>query len=269
MRCRYCTFSGNYKYERTHENKHMKIETARKAIDYFFSNNSSSEKRAITFYGGEVLTRFDMMKEVVSYARGIDSEVGISFTTNGTLLTEKVLQYLIHNRIGVNVSLDGDIDMNDRNRVLRDGSGSFKLIMNNLKKAKDMDSDYFRDKISYISVLTPPYELEKVRDFFYRSDFFDSNTDVTTSPVYLQDSFMFEKSDLVEFQSRYDEAVKKMLGIYETALIEGKGDNFKVEKQWFEDLITGIHFREKSPIEDTIAPLGQCLPGSRRLFCEC
>lgn len=266
MRCRYCTFSGNYKYERTHENRHMSYETACKAVDFFFRNGSSEENRAITFYGGEVLSRFELLKKVVAYARGIDPEVRISFTTNGTLLSEGVVKYLIDKDIAVNISLDGEKDTNDRNRLLMDGTGSFDLIMDNLKRIKEVDEGYFRDRISFISVITPPYELEKLKTFFFNSEFFDLKRGIMANPVSLNGSAQYEGDELLKIHKQLEESAKKMLSGYEAALIDGRADDCQLEQEWFEDLVTGIHFRIKSPVEDVHAPLGQCIPGTRRLF---
>ena len=93
LRCKYCIFSGNYEYMRHHSPKKMTLECAKKAIDYFMQIVSDSKEYTpdqqpiISFYGGEVLLEYEMIKEIVKYVRTLDTKVIFAFTTNGTLLT--------------------------------------------------------------------------------------------------------------------------------------------------------------------------------------
>ena len=54
LRCEYCAYSGIYD-NRTHSNKRMSFETAKKSIDFFLDHSRDSESIAFGFYGGEPL----------------------------------------------------------------------------------------------------------------------------------------------------------------------------------------------------------------------
>ena len=55
--------------------------------------------------------------------------VDFSLTTNATLLSPTIIEYLAENSIGVTVSLDGPKEMNDKFRVFANGRGSYDIIV--------------------------------------------------------------------------------------------------------------------------------------------
>ncbi|MGC2370045.1 MAG: hypothetical protein WA474_13345, partial [Candidatus Sulfotelmatobacter sp.] len=69
----------------------------------------------ITFFGGETLMNFPLLKRVVEYSRARAEELQVkldfSLTTNATLLTPAIIEYLAENAIGVTVSMDGPKEM--------------------------------------------------------------------------------------------------------------------------------------------------------------
>ena len=72
----------------------MEWDTAKRAIDYTCSH--SGEKVAVTFYGGEPLVKFELMKKCIEYSRSImgDRELSFSFSTNLTLMTREIAKYI-------------------------------------------------------------------------------------------------------------------------------------------------------------------------------
>lgn len=68
LRCSYCVYSGDYK-NRNHSQKEMSWETAKEAVDYLYGHSMSSEDIYISFYGGEPLLMFRLIKEVVEYVK--------------------------------------------------------------------------------------------------------------------------------------------------------------------------------------------------------
>ena len=97
----------------------------------------SDNKMGITFFGGEPLLQFDLMRKIVDYVNSInkkDYHVGYSIITNGTLFTDEIVSFLKDNNFVVTVSLDGAREVHDRMRKFKDGRGSFDVIANNIKK---------------------------------------------------------------------------------------------------------------------------------------
>ena len=86
----------------------------------------------ITFFGGETLMNFPLLKQVVTYANeqaaAQGRQIDFSLTTNATLLTPAIIEFLSENRIGVTVSMDGPPDLHDKLRVFANGQGSYDII---------------------------------------------------------------------------------------------------------------------------------------------
>lgn len=99
LRCSYCAYSGAY-YNRTHSQKRMSFEMAKKAIDFLFSHSSERDQLVIGFYGGEPLLEFDLITQIVEYSESIGwgKKLRYVVTTNATLLTDKVLDFFVVTR---------------------------------------------------------------------------------------------------------------------------------------------------------------------------
>lgn len=110
----------------------MSDDTARQSIDFLLRNAGDRPQVSITFFGGETLLNFPAIRAAVLYAeeRGAvhRKRVHYSLTTNATLLTDEVVDFLTTHRFGITVSIDGDASQQDRHRTFRGGSGSFATI---------------------------------------------------------------------------------------------------------------------------------------------
>ena len=92
-----------------------------------------SARLTLTFFGGETLLNFKVVKATVEYARQRSREAGkpidFSLTTNATLLTEEIVQFLTENHVGVTISIDGPKELQDRFRTFSNGAGSYDQIL--------------------------------------------------------------------------------------------------------------------------------------------
>ncbi len=142
LRCKYCFAStGEYGSGR----KLMDIETGKRAIDFLLKYSGTRKNLEMDFFGGEPLMNFDLVKEVVKYARSKEKEYNKNFrftiTTNGVLLTEDKMDFINKEMSNVVLSLDGRKEVNDRLRVRVDGSGSYDQIVPNFQKFVKMRGD--------------------------------------------------------------------------------------------------------------------------------
>jgi Arylsulfatase regulator (Fe-S oxidoreductase) len=114
LRCKYCAYSGNY-YNRSHTSNRMDFETAKKAIDFYLKRSEKADQLALSFYGGEPLLEFELIKKCVSYIlqRKGDKKILFTMTTNGTLMTEDVIEFLVKYEFNLMISLDGDKKSHD------------------------------------------------------------------------------------------------------------------------------------------------------------
>ena len=133
LSCQYCYEFGEDKVATPEgKPKFMDLATAKASVDFLLAQSAGRESVHITFFGGETLMNFPLLKQVVAYAAGRADEQGrhvdFSLTTNATLLTPAIIEFLSENRIGVTVSMDGPKEMHDRLRVFANGRGSYDII---------------------------------------------------------------------------------------------------------------------------------------------
>jgi uncharacterized protein len=93
---------------------------------------------SVIFFGGEPLLEIDLLERIVPYVRGKEKEAGkkvdFSLSTNGLLLSPKVVDFLAKKRIGCQVSIDGPAGTHDRTRVLPNGEGTYNAILPGVKR---------------------------------------------------------------------------------------------------------------------------------------
>jgi uncharacterized protein len=133
LSCQYCYEFGEDKVATPEgKPKFMAWETAKSSVDYLFAEAQGRKSVHITFFGGETLMNFPLLKQVVAYARTRAQELKVnidfSLTTNATLLSPTIIEYLAENAIGVTVSMDGPKEMQDKFRVFSNGRGSYDII---------------------------------------------------------------------------------------------------------------------------------------------
>lgn len=269
MRCKYCVYSGTYFYERPHTNKNMSFATAKKAIDFFLRHSTKSKKRYITFYGGEPLLNFKLIKKCIDYTNSKKIEnIRYNLTTNGTLLTDKTIKYFIKNKVSVLISLDGPKEVHDKYRVFANQKGSFSKIISGVEKIIGLDPDYFKTYVGFSSTIAPPYENMKIYKFFTTDTPFKKNIS-SISYVSRGDTNFFKKfpDDRTNIKKYYSILMKKFLDI----LIRGNKNelakpSFEFLRVFFGYYFVRIHSRSLKSLRKTVYPNGICLPGERRLF---
>ena len=133
LSCTYCYEFGEDKVATPEgKPKFMDLETARASVDFLLSQSASRKSVHITFFGGETLMNFPLLKSVVAYANEQATAQGrsidFSLTTNATLLTPAIIEFLSEHRIGVTVSMDGPPDLQNKLRVFANGRGSYDIV---------------------------------------------------------------------------------------------------------------------------------------------
>lgn len=134
LACGYCFEKEMLGYRR------MPEDIARKAIDLLFNYSGHSENLNTTLFGGEPLLNLPALKSTVKYAEKKAAERGKSIffnmTTNGTLITENIAEYLSAHKIKALVSIDGMQATHDRFRTDKSGKGTFEPAVEGLMLLK-------------------------------------------------------------------------------------------------------------------------------------
>jgi len=138
LACGYCYEYSDDKIAKPQDKpKYMSNEVAEAAIDTLIRESAGRPKLHVTFFGGETLLNFPMLQQSVDYANrkagALGKRVDYSLTTNATLLTEEIVDFLAEHRVGVTVSIDGDKELHDRMRVFHNGAGSYDIIAPKIK----------------------------------------------------------------------------------------------------------------------------------------
>ncbi len=133
--CSYCFASqGKYHGERAL----MSLEVGKRALDFLIENSGTRRNLEVDFFGGEPLMNFEVVKELVAYARIREKECNKNFrftlTTNGMLIDDDVIEFANRECSNVVLSLDGRKEIHDRFRVDHAGRGSFDTIVPKFQK---------------------------------------------------------------------------------------------------------------------------------------
>ena len=130
LNCSYCFASqGKYHGDRAV----MSFEVGKQALDFLVAHSGTRRNLEVDFFGGEPLMNFDVVKQLVAYARSIETEHGKHFrftlTTNGMLIDDDVIDFANREMSNVVLSLDGRKEIHDRFRVDYAGHGSWERIV--------------------------------------------------------------------------------------------------------------------------------------------
>ena len=135
MRCAYCFVHSKGHWEKQGM---MTSEVARQAVRWALETAKPIGRCQIDFFGGEPLLNFGLIQEIVPYARQCALEAGtdISFglATNGTLMPDEVIRFLKDERIEIQISLDGGPCDQNSLRRFADGSNTYDVIAENVRK---------------------------------------------------------------------------------------------------------------------------------------
>jgi len=219
LRCGYCFAStGNFGRGRTL----MSGKTGKKAIDFLVKNSGNRRNLEIDFFGGEPLLNFDVVKEIVSYARSVEKDTGRNFrftiTTNALLLDEEIKNYINKNMDNVVLSIDGRKEVNDRMRYRADKSGTYDVI---LPRIIDMAESRKQDGY-YVRGTYTRYNLDFSRDVLHLADL--GFKQISIEPVVAPDGSGYEirEEDLDVLFEEYEKLASEYVKRYE----EGNGFNF-------------------------------------------
>ncbi|MBQ8162811.1 MAG: thioether cross-link-forming SCIFF peptide maturase [Clostridia bacterium] len=153
LNCSYC-FASQGKYHG--ERGVMSLEVGKRALDFLVENSGSRRNLEVDFFGGEPLLNFEVVKQLVAYARDIEKKHNKNFrftlTTNGMLIDDDVIDFCNRECHNVVLSLDGRREIHDRFRVDYAGKGSFDRIVpkfQRLVEAREGKGYYMRGTFTH------------------------------------------------------------------------------------------------------------------------
>lgn len=208
LRCKYCFAStGDFGEGR----KYMPFEVGKKAIDFLIKHSQGRHNLELDFFGGEPLMNFDVVKQVVEYAREEEKKYNKNFrftiTTNGMLLTDDKIDFINKEMSNVVLSIDGRPEVNDRLRVRVDGTGSYNAIIDQYKhlvEKRGHDQYYVRGTFTKFNK-----DFAEDVEHLYREGFDQISVEpVVSDPKY---DYSLTEEDLPEIYAEYEKLSKQII----------------------------------------------------------
>ena len=208
LNCSYCFASqGKYQGDRAL----MSFEVGKQAFDFLIANSGTRRNLEVDFFGGEPMMNWDVVKQLVEYARSVEKEHGknfrFTFTTNGVLLNDEVIDFLNREMHNVVLSLDGRKETNDRFRRDYAGNGSYDKIVPNFKRLveKRGGKDY------YMRGTFTHHNVDFTEDIFHMADL--GFTELSMEPVVCppDDPCALTEEDLPKLFEQYEILAKEMI----------------------------------------------------------
>lgn len=261
FRCKYCIYSEDINLkQRHHSQKRMSWDTAKAAIDFYRDHSEDADLWNIGFYGGEPLLEFKLLQRCIEYAESELKGKPLTFgiTTNASLLKGPVVEFLKDHNVDILISLDGSRETHDRNRVFRDGSGTYEVIRHNLSVIKQLYPDYF-EKIHYNMVVDCSAGIRGYQcilaDIAVDSEHVNATLiENTDEPIKLNSEFVRE-IEYLKFVSFYEDAANIPFTGNTLSIGAIKDARHRID---IHDGLNGM--------PAVSYPGGQCIPGKTRLF---
>lgn len=208
LNCSYCFASqGKYHGERAI----MSFEVGKRALDFLIENSGTRRNLEVDFFGGEPLMNWDVVKQLVNYARSIEKEKNKNFrftlTTNGMLIDDDVIEFANREMSNVVLSLDGRKEIHDRLRVDYAGNGSWDRIVPKFQKfvaARGNKNYYIRGTFTHAN---PDFmkDIDKMLELGF--------TELSMEPVVAKpaDEYALTEDDKKIVLEQYEILAKKMI----------------------------------------------------------
>ena len=208
LNCSYCFASqGKYQGERAL----MSFEVGKQAFDFLIKNSGTRRNLEVDFFGGEPSLNFEVVKQLVAYARQVEGKYNKNFrftyTTNGMIMTDEMMEFLNREMSNVVLSLDGRREVNDHFRRDNLGRGSYDTIVPNFQKlvaSRGGKNYYVRGTFTHNNV-------DFTNDLFHMADL--GFTELSMEPVVCppSDPYALTDEDMPKIFEQYEILAKEML----------------------------------------------------------
>lgn len=208
LNCSYCFASqGKYHGDRAV----MSFEVGKRAFDFLIENSGTRKNLEVDFFGGEPLMDWDVVKQLVAYARSIEKEKGKNFrftlTTNGMLIDDEVIDFVNREMSNVVLSLDGRKEVHDRFRKDHAGKGSYDVIVPKFQRLVEKRGG----KNYYVRGTFTHYNTDFTNDIFKMAEL--GFTELSMEPVVCSpdDPCALTEEDMPKLFEQYEILAKEMI----------------------------------------------------------
>lgn len=208
LNCAYCFASqGNYHGDRAL----MSFAVGKQALDFLIARSGGRTNLEVDFFGGEPLMNWEVVKQLVAYARTQEPVYHKNFrftlTTNGVLLDDEVTDFCNKEMHNVVLSLDGRKEVHDRLRKNFAGQGSYDKIVPKFQRFVEKRGD----RSYYLRGTFTHNNADFTNDIFHMADL--GFRELSMEPVVCSpaDPWALTQEDLPVLLEQYEVLAKEML----------------------------------------------------------
>lgn len=256
LRCTYCCYSGEYEGNHSHNSRTL-CEGNIQAIYDFIAKTANTKPIRISFYGGEPFVNYPLVQYAIQAGQQRwEDDVTFSVSTNGTLLTEERIDWLVNNGVELAISIDGTQPFHDAHRVDAKGNGSYTKVRNALAY---LHSNTFNQYPKVVLMMTLPSvsKLMPIAQAWHKDEVLQHYAPTHISgltPNFLQG---VAKEDWETLKIQYIQ----LLDAYE------QHPEWSVLQTFFDEIVSYWKNRPVFEVSES-TPLSTCMPVNTKLYID-
>lgn len=275
MKCKYCGYGLLYDNYDERDTVHMSFDVAKTLLIYLKKywntelNLYYHQNIFISFYGGEPLLNFNLIKQIVTYLNNnpVESKKFTFSMTTNALLLDKYMDFIVENKFRLLISLDGGAT-NNSYRTYKNGKTTYDRVIYNVKLLKDKYPDYFSKYVDFNSVLHDRNSVIEAATCIYNEfEKLPGISELNTNGVKSEKKDLFyeifkdtgDDFDKTEFPKKLENVFKQSPSYHDISdIVYYLSTN--VYNKSFSDILM-----DRQVINKKI-PTGTCIPFSRKIF---
>ena len=208
LACRYC-FAGEGEYKGSRSL--MSEEVGKAALDFLVANSGSRHNLEVDFFGGEPTLNFGVVKKIVAYGRELekthDKHFRFTFTTNGLLVNDEIIEFSNREMDNVVMSIDGRKEVHDYMRPTRGGKPSYDVILPKFIRFAESR----QQRQYYVRGTFTRRNLDFSRDVFHLADL--GFEQISMEPVVglPEEPYAIREEDLPQIFAEYDAIAREII----------------------------------------------------------
>ena len=256
LRCNYCCYSGEYEGNHSHNSRTL-CEGDIQAIYDFIDKTAKTKPIRISFYGGEPLVNYPLVQYAIqSGQQRWEDDVTFSVSTNGTLLTEERIDWLVNNGVELAISIDGTQPFHDAHRVDAKGNGSYTKVRNALAYLHHNTFNKY-PKVVLMMTLPSVSTLIPIAQAWHKDEVLQHYAPTHISGLTPNFSRGVEKEEWEALKTQYT----NLLNAYE------QHPEWSVLQTFFDEIVDYWKNRPVFEVSES-TPLSTCMPVNTKLYID-
>lgn len=211
--CKYCFISETI--SKNNKEKIMTEDVARKSVELLqrtYERQQHEYDKTITFYGGEPLLNFDIIKffieevEQIKKSKYWPQDVKYALISNGALLTKEHINYFKEKQIALSISYDIDKHSHS-NRISKKGEDTYDIVRDNIQLCID-------ENMPYSLSITVSEDTIKNKDYIL-------NEIANLNPITVAFNMLIPNKHLIIHDNYYERVTDFMIECFEQLRTKG------------------------------------------------